>query len=107
RHRAPDGIEGVGGQFLRYQADQRARRTIGADDVVTGGGAAARAGLDDVADDADQRRLARAVGTQQREDLAAAYLEVDVLERLETGSKGLGESGDRDDGGHGESRGRA
>src|SRR6185437_10578380 len=37
----------------------------------------------DAADDADQRGLARAVRAEQREDLAAADREVDVLQRLE------------------------
>ena len=50
----------------------------------------ARAGVDDAADDADQRRLAGAVGAEQREDLAAPDLEVDVLERLEARGVGLG-----------------
>ena len=42
-------------------------------------------GVDDAADDVDQRRLAGAVRPEQREDLAAADVEVDVLERLEAG----------------------
>jgi hypothetical protein len=37
---------------------------------------------DDAADDVDQRGLAGAIGTEQREDLAAADLEADVLEGL-------------------------
>ena len=55
-------------------------------------------GVDDAADDADQRRLAGAVGAEQREDLAAADLEVDVLESVEAGGVGLGDAGDGDDG---------
>jgi len=44
---------------------------------------AALARIDDAADDADQRRLPCAVGTEQREDLSAADVQVDVLERQE------------------------
>jgi hypothetical protein len=39
--------------------------------------------IDDAADRADQGRLAGAVRTEQRKDLAAADFEVDVLQRLE------------------------
>jgi hypothetical protein len=51
----------------------------------------AGAGGDDAAYDADQRGLAGAVGAQQREDLALADLEIDVLERLQTRGVGLGQ----------------
>ena len=60
-----------------------------------------RARIDDAADDADQRRLAGAVRAEQREDLAAPDLEVDVLQRLEAGRVGLRQVGDGDDGLHG------
>ena len=33
-HRVPDRLEGVGGQLLRHQADERARGAVVADDVV-------------------------------------------------------------------------
>ena len=36
-------------------------------------------GVDDAADDADERGLAGAVGAEQREDLAALDIEVTVL----------------------------
>ena len=49
--------------------------------------------LDDAADDVDQRRLAGAVRTEQRENLAVPDLEVDALERLEARSIGLGQVG--------------
>ena len=55
-------------------------------------------GVDDAADDADQRGLAGAVGPEQREDLAAPDVEVDVLQRLEARGIGLGQVGDGDDG---------
>ena len=49
----------------------------------------ARGRIGDAADDADQRGLAGAVRPEQREDLAALDLEVDVVQRLETGAIGL------------------
>jgi hypothetical protein len=49
--------------------------------------------VDDAADDADQRRLARAIGSQQREDLAAADLEVDTLQGLKARREGFGKLG--------------
>ena len=54
-------------------------------------------GVDDAADDVDQRRLAGAVRPEQREDLAAADLEIDVLERLEARCIGLDQIDDGDD----------
>jgi hypothetical protein len=39
-------------------------------------------GIDDPANDADQRGLARAVRPEQREDFSAPDGEIDVLERL-------------------------
>jgi hypothetical protein len=46
----------------------------------------AGAGIDDAADDVDQRRLAGPVGPEQGEDLAAANVQVDALEGLEAGA---------------------
>ena len=57
-------------------------------------------GIDDAADDADQRGLAGAIGAQQRKDLATADVKVDAFQRLEAGAIGLGEVCDGDDGGH-------
>src|SRR4051812_47640848 len=59
-------------------------------------------GVDEAADDADQRGLARAVRTEQREDLAAVDVEIDALERLKAGRIGLREIGDGKDGIHGD-----
>ena len=64
-------LERVGVQFLRHQADQRARGAIVGDDVVAVDRDGARGRIDDAADDADQRGLAGAVRAEQREDLAA------------------------------------
>ena len=90
--RRPDRLEGVGGQLLRHQADlARARRGSRARCRGRRRSPLPALGVDDAADDADQRRLAGAVRAEQREDLAAADLEVDALQRLEPGRVGLGE----------------
>ncbi len=97
-HGRPHRLEGIGGQLLRHQADLHARRAVVAHDVVAVGHDACPAvGGDDAADDADQRGLAGAVGTQQREDLALADLEVDALERLQARGVGLGQAAHRQD----------
>jgi hypothetical protein len=44
--------------------------------------------------------LAGPVGAEEREDLAAPDLQIDILERLEAGGVGLREIRDRDDGLH-------
>ena len=82
-------LEGVGGQFLRHQADQAARGAIVGEDVVAVDGDRARGRLHDAADDIDQRRLAGAVRPEQRKDLAVADLQVDVLQGLEARGVGL------------------
>ncbi|MOA54919.1 hypothetical protein D3C78_1786190 [compost metagenome] len=46
--------------------------------------------VDDAADDADQRRLARAVRPEQGEDFTALNVQVDALERLESRGVSLG-----------------
>src|SRR5881398_2856850 len=79
----------------------RRRRFIPPESVVTVHPDAAFARIDDPADDADQRRLLRAVGAEQREDLSAADAQVDVLERPQAGSVRFGEVRDGDDGLHG------
>ena len=55
----------------------------------------------DAADDADQRRLAGAVGAEQREDLAATDIEIDSLKRLEPGRVALRKVFDGNDRLHG------
>src|SRR5208282_372543 len=87
-------------QLLRHQTDQRASGAIVRDDVMAGHRDAAAGRIDDAADDADQGRLAGAVRAEQRENLAVAYLQVDVLERLEAGGVRLGEVQDGNGGGH-------
>ncbi|MNF00817.1 hypothetical protein D3C80_1997050 [compost metagenome] len=46
--------------------------------------------VDDATDDADQRRLARAVRPEQGEDFTALNVQVDALERLESRGVSLG-----------------
>src|SRR5882672_4811593 len=68
---------------------------------MTGHRDRAVARVDDAANDADERRLARAVGTQKREDLAPLDLEIDGFQSLKTGGVGLGKIGDGNHGRHG------
>ena len=64
-------------------------------------GDAAGAEVGDAADDADQRGLAGAVRPQQRKNLAAADLQIDVVQRLEPGAIGFGQICNGYDGRHG------
>src|SRR4249919_123333 len=95
--RGPHGLEGIGGQLLRHQADAAARGAVFGNDVVPIHVHRARACVDDAADDADQRGLAGAVRPEQREDLAAMDVEVDVLEGLEAAGVGLADVADGND----------
>src|SRR6202012_2326145 len=88
-HRRPHRLEGVGGQFLRHEADLRARGAIVAHDVVAVRRDAPAARRDDAADDVDQRGLAGAIRAEQGKDLALLYLEVDRLERAHARRIGL------------------
>ncbi len=80
-HRRPQRLEGIGGEFLRHQADHGAGGAVVRDDVMTVHRHGARGRLHDPADDVDQRRLAGAVGAEQRKNLAVADVQIDVLER--------------------------
>jgi len=95
-HCRPDALESFVEQFLRHQSDLRAGGAVVLDDVVAVDQYATAAGIDDAADDADQRGLAGAVGAEQGEDLALADVEVDALERRVAGSVSLGELLDGD-----------
>jgi hypothetical protein len=77
--RGPDRLERIRRQLLRHQTDHRPGGAVVPDDVVAVDRHAAFAGIEDAANDADQRRLARAVRSQQREDLASSDVEVDAL----------------------------
>ena len=70
-------------QLLRHQADQRARRAKISAVIVAIHQDAAFTGRNDAADDVDESGLARAIGPQQRQDLALADIQVDVLEGME------------------------
>src|SRR5215212_5437663 len=96
--RGPDGLEGVGRQFLGDESDQGPRRPKLGDDVVTFGLDDAFRRIDDPAHDVDQRGLPCTVGTEQGEDLSPPDLQVDLLERPETRVVGLIQVGDGDDG---------
>ena len=100
-HRIPDGLERIGGELLRHQADHGAHDAVVLADIaaVHQDGALGRG--HDSANDVDQGGLAGAVGTQEREDLAFADAQVDGLERLVAGGVGLRKTGDGDDGLHG------
>jgi hypothetical protein len=67
-----------------------ARGAIVPHDVVAAGQHLCPSLVDDAADDADQRRLAGAVRAEQREDLAALDVEIDVLltSRMDTATSG-------------------
>ena len=96
-HGGADRLERVGVEFLRHEADARAGLAIGANVVVPVHGDGTSGGGDEAADRADQRRLARAIGAEQREDLAAVDVEVHALQRLVTGGIGLFQTPDRND----------
>src|ERR1700754_189891 len=101
RHGRPDGLERVGGEFLRHEADHRAGGAIVRVDIVTRDGDLALARIDDAADGADERRLARPVRAEQRKNFAATDLQIHVPERAEARPAGLGQIGNGDDGWHG------
>jgi len=84
-------------QLLRHQADERARGAVIAPNVVTVRDYRSRRGGDNAADDVDQRRLARAIGAEERENLALANFKVDLFQRLQAGGVGLGEIRDGKD----------
>ena len=96
-HRPPHGLESIGRQLLRHEADQRARVAIVLDDVVPIDGDFALRGIDDPAYDVDQRRLAGAVRPQQGEDFTIVYVEIDVLESAKAGGIGFRDVRDGND----------
>ena len=103
-HRLPHRLERRDGELLRHEPDQLARRAVILDDVVAADRHAARGRRDDAADDVDERGLAGAVRPEEREDLALANLEVDVLQCLEARGVLLLERGDGNDRRHAEPR---
>ena len=103
RERVPHRLEHVGGELLRHEPDLGARRAEVAHDVVAVRRHGAGRRGDDAADDVDERGLAGAVRSEQREDFAATDFEIDVLERVKAGSVGLRQTRDGEYG-HGPAR---
>src|SRR3546814_16305448 len=87
--------EGIDRHFLRHQPDAAARGAIIADRIVPVDGDRARRRRHDAADDAEQRRLARAVGAEQRENLAAFAVEIARPQSAEATGTGLAAAPDR------------
>ena len=85
----PHRLEGIRRQFLRHEADHRPHAAVVAPDVAAVDRHAPGRRVHDAAHDRDQRRLAGTVGPEQREDLAAADLQVDMLQCLEARGIGL------------------
>ena len=88
-------LEHVEVDFLRHDADAGLGRLELAVDVVAEHADAAGRLVHQRGDDADQRGLAGAVGTEQREEIALLDVEVDALQRLDTILVGLDETADR------------
>src|SRR4051812_44416249 len=93
-------FEHVGRKLLRHETDAGARGPPVTGNVLSVDPDRARRRLDDPANRADQGRLARAIRAEQREYLAALYIEIDVLQRLMAAFVRLGEGGDRENGVH-------
>src|SRR6185369_7312904 len=62
--RRPHGLERIGRELLGHQPNQRSRRAEILDDVVAADAHLAVGRIDDPAHNADQRRLARTIGTE-------------------------------------------
>ena len=98
-HRRPHGLERVGRQLLRHQADLRARGAVVAHDVVAvGQHRAARSALT-----MPQMMLISVVlpapfGPSSAKISPRRIVEVDVLQRLEARGVGLADVADRNDG---------
>jgi len=87
--RVPDLFEGAHGEFLGHQADPAAGDAVILHIVVTVDGHRTGAGIDDTADDGNQRGLAGAVGTEQGENFTGLDVQADVFQRLVTAGVGL------------------
>ncbi len=96
-HGVPYGLEHVGRDFLGHESDLGACGPEVPDDVVAVRKDDPRRGIDDAADDADQRRLARAVWPEQGEDLALADLQVHAFQCVKSRGIDFRELRDRDD----------
>jgi len=100
--------EGVEHQLLRHDAQLSPRRGVVGDDIVAEHRDAAAAGARKAREDGDERRLARAVGPEQAEELALADVEAHLVQRAQRAlgtAKGLGDVVEADgDGGIHEAR---
>ena len=92
--RMQDGGENIERDLLRHQANNRSCGAIVAHDVVAVDQYPPRRHRHRAAGDADQRRLAGAVGAQEGENLAFGDLEIDRIERDQAGLIALGHGGD-------------
>ena len=77
------GEERIEHEFLRHDAERAARGAEIGDDVVAAHRDAAFVGAREARENADERGLARAVRTEQAEELAFFHREADALERLQ------------------------
>ena len=102
----PDGFEGVGGEFLRHEADERARAAIIARDVAAVDRHRAFACIHNAANDADQRGFTGAVRPEQSEDFSAIDRQIDVFQSMKTRGIGFRQIRNRDDWLHGFDDGR-
>src|SRR6476469_5512202 len=82
-HGSPDRFESVGGKFLRDETDLRSGAAVIAHDIAAIDENVTRRRRHNAADDTDQSRFARAVGTEQGENLALEDFEIDRFQRLE------------------------
>src|SRR5580704_12866509 len=97
RHRGPYALESIGVKLLRDETDGAACRPEVPHDIVPVREHPSRARPDDAADNVDKSGLARAVGSQEREDLTAPDGQVDALECRKATGVGLAQSFQDDD----------
>jgi hypothetical protein len=106
RHEGQEAVRrhvGIAGRALRQVADLALGLARPARDVVAADRDAARGRHEEARDHLHGRRLARAVGPEEAEHLAAAHREAHVVDGRE-GAEALGEVADLDRGRHGGSR---
>src|SRR6185503_1905920 len=78
----PDSFEHVGRKLLGHEPDLGTGGAEVAEDVVAVRDDRSLGGVDDSADDVDERRLTGAIGTEQSKDFALLDLEIDLLQSL-------------------------
>ena len=92
--------EGAQGEFLWHQANHAARGSELGHDIMTVDHRGAGTGVDNPADDRDQRGFTSAIGTEQGQDFTGRYLQIHILEGVVTTGVGLGQVRYRNDGSH-------